>query len=49
MVDLAENFLADLGFRYIRARHKGKSVNIEVDPQQIPMILERDTKKKVED
>jgi uncharacterized protein len=49
MVDQAENFLADLGFRNIRARHQGDTVNIEVDPAQIPQLLESQTRKVVED
>jgi len=49
MVDEAENFLADLGFRNIRARHQGKTVNIEVDPDQIPRLQEKQTRGKVED
>lgn len=49
MVDKAENFLADQGFRNIRARHKGKTVNIEVDPAQIPQLLESKTRTVVEE
>jgi uncharacterized protein len=49
MVDQAENYLADLGFRNIRARHKGDTVNIEVDPAQIPRLLEIGTRREVED
>jgi uncharacterized protein len=49
MVDQAENFLADLGFRNIRARHKGETVNLEVDPAQIPQLNESQTRQKVED
>jgi uncharacterized protein len=48
MVDEAENFLADQGFRNIRARHQGKTVNIEVDPEQIDRLMESDTKSVVE-
>ena len=48
MVDQAENYLTDLGFNYIRARHKGKSVNIEVDPGQVSQLLETTTREKVE-
>ncbi|MFC2098306.1 ATP-dependent sacrificial sulfur transferase LarE [Bacteroidota bacterium] len=48
MVDQAENYLTDLGFRYIRARHKEKTVNIEVDPGQVPQLLETNTKERVE-
>jgi len=49
MVDEAENFLSDLGFRNIRARHQGKTVNIEVDPEQTPRLLESHTRGKVEE
>lgn len=48
MVDQAENYLSDLGFRYIRARHKDDTVKIEVDPQQVPMLLDIGTREKVE-
>jgi uncharacterized protein len=48
MVDQAENFLSDQGFRNIRARHKGDTVKIEVDPSQIPQLLDRETRKNVE-
>ncbi|MFC2115696.1 ATP-dependent sacrificial sulfur transferase LarE [Bacteroidota bacterium] len=48
MVDEAENFLTDLGFRYIRARHKGSSVKIEVDPKQVSRLMEATTWEKVE-
>jgi uncharacterized protein len=48
MVDQAENFLADLGFRNIRARHQGETVNIEVDPSQIPQLLDGRTREVVE-
>jgi pyridinium-3,5-biscarboxylic acid mononucleotide sulfurtransferase len=49
MVDKAENFLADQGFRNIRARHLGDTVNIEVDPFQIPRLLDSPTRKMVEE
>ena len=49
MVDKAENFLADQGFRNIRARHQGETVNIEVDPLQIPQLLDSRTRKVVEE
>jgi uncharacterized protein len=48
MVDEAENYLADLGFRNIRARHQGKTVKIEVDPEQIQLLQEKQTRGKVE-
>jgi uncharacterized protein len=49
MVDQAENFLSDLGFRNIRARHQGETVRIEVDPSQTPQLLDSKTKKLVEE
>ena len=49
MVDEAENFLTDMGFRYIRARHKDNSVNIEVAPEQVSRLMEADTRSRVED
>ena len=49
MVDEAENFLSDLGFRNIRARHQGKTVNIEVDPEQTAQLLESHTRGIVEE
>jgi len=48
MVDEAENYLADLGFRYIRARHQNNSVRIEVDPGQVSQLMDSHTKKGVE-
>lgn len=40
MVDAAENFLSDLGFRNIRARHEKNSIRIEISPSQIKMIAD---------
>lgn len=40
MVDSAENFLSDLGFRNIRARHEKNSIRIEVSPAQIKRIAD---------
>lgn len=40
MVDAAENFLSDLGFRNIRARHEKNSIRIEIAPHQIKMIAD---------
>ena len=49
MVDQAENFLTDLGFRNIRARHRGAAVTIEVDPDQVPRLLDSRIRSEVED
>ena len=48
MVDMAEAFLADLGFRNIRARHTGRSVRIEVDPLQVSQILDTGMKDRID-
>lgn len=40
MVDAAENFLSDLGFRNIRARHEKNSIRIEISPAQIKKIAD---------
>ena len=40
MVDEAENFLSDLGFRNIRARHEKNSIRIEISPLQIKKIAD---------
>lgn len=40
MVEEAENYLSDLGFRNIRARHNGTSVRIEVDAEQVSRLVD---------
>lgn len=40
MVDAAENYLADLGFSHIRARHEKNTLRIEIDPSQIKLIAD---------
>jgi pyridinium-3,5-biscarboxylic acid mononucleotide sulfurtransferase len=40
MVDAAENFLSDLGFKNIRARHEKNSIRIEVSPSQIRLFTD---------
>lgn len=47
MVDEAENFLRDLGFRNIRARHQGKTMKIEVAPDDIKRFFEDNIREKV--
>lgn len=48
MVDQAENYLTDLGFRSIRARHKKNSLRIEVDPGQVSLLQKPEMKNRVE-
>jgi pyridinium-3,5-biscarboxylic acid mononucleotide sulfurtransferase len=47
MVDAAENFLSDLGFRNIRARHEKNSIRIEISPAQIKKIANDDIRMKI--
>ena len=47
MVDSAENFLADLGFRNIRARHEKNSIRIEISPSQIKRIADDQIRLKI--
>jgi len=47
MVDAAENFLADLGFKNIRARHEKDSIRIEVTPSQIKLFTDDILRQKV--
>ena len=47
MVDELENFLFDLGFRNIRARHQGATLKIEVSPAYIKRFFEDEIRLKV--
>lgn len=47
MVDLAENFLSDLGFHNIRARHTGNTLKIEVSPEDINRFFDPALREKV--
>lgn len=40
MVDVIENYLFDLGFRNIRARHQKNTLKIEVSPEQISRFFQ---------
>jgi pyridinium-3,5-biscarboxylic acid mononucleotide sulfurtransferase len=47
MVDAAENFLSDLGFSNIRARHEKDSIRIEISPSQIRLFIDDDLRMRV--
>lgn len=47
MVDRAENFLSDLGFHNIRARHTGKTLKIEVAPEEISRFFDEKIREKI--
>lgn len=40
MVDEAESFIRRLGFRTVRVRHYGATARIELDPEEMPRILD---------
>lgn len=47
MIDKAEAFLRDLGFRQLRVRHHGNIARIEIEPADMPRFLERELKGKI--
>ncbi len=47
MVDKIENYLQDLGFTHIRARHFNKTLKIEVNPAEISRFFKEVVRKKV--
>ena len=47
MVDNMENFLQDLGFSGIRARHHSKTLKIEVNPSEINRFFSDDIRTRV--
>ncbi|MBN2610897.1 MAG: ATP-dependent sacrificial sulfur transferase LarE [Bacteroidales bacterium] len=47
MVDNIENYLRDLGFTNIRARHQNKTLKIEVDETEIKRFFSDDLRKKI--
>ena len=47
MVDKAENFLRDNGFRNIRARHQNNTIKIEVDPDDIKLFFDDDKRNSI--
>lgn len=49
MVDSMENYLQDLGFGNIRARHQNKTLKIEVNPSDIKYFFADELRKKVID
>lgn len=49
MVDDMENFLRDMGFKNIRARHQNKTLKIEVSPYDIKRFFDDDIRIKIVD
>ncbi|AFV02771.1 ATP-utilizing enzyme of the PP-loop superfamily [Dehalobacter sp. UNSWDHB] len=47
MIDLAEQYLHDLGFRQVRVRHHGDIARIEVSPQENTKIVQSDLAQKI--
>lgn len=48
-LDQAEDLLRSLGFRQLRVRHHGDIARIELDPVDIPRMLDEDTRTRVVD
>lgn len=47
MVDKAEQLLLDMGFRQVRVRIHGNMARIEVEPEEISRIAEKDNREKI--
>ncbi len=47
MVDKAEQLLLDLGFHQVRVRIHGAMARIEVDPEELPRLVEPDLRREV--
>jgi len=48
-VDQAEEFLRSLGFRQVRVRHHGTVARIEVEPEELPRLLEIGLREQIAD
>lgn len=49
MVDRAEQFLLDMGFRQVRVRMHGDLARVEVLQQELPVLMQEDNRAKVYD
>ncbi len=49
MVEEAEKFLKELGFKIVRVRHHGRLARIEVDKEEIKKFFDEELRKKVTD
>ncbi|MBQ6666429.1 MAG: hypothetical protein IJM68_12680, partial [Synergistaceae bacterium] len=49
MVERAENFLRDMGFRQLRVRIHGDMARIEILPEDFGKILSEDTRTRIYD
>jgi len=46
-ISLSESYLHSLGIRQLRVRHHGDIARIEIDPQDMPLILDKETREKI--
>ena len=46
-IDAAETFLRELGFRQVRVRHHGEIARIEVGPEEVERLLDRDLRSRI--
>ncbi len=47
MIQEAETLLADLGFRQFRVRHHGDVARIEVEPEEVPRMVEKPVRDRI--
>ncbi len=47
MIDRAESFLRELGFRQVRVRHHENIARIEVPPEEMPRFFEKELNKRI--
>jgi len=47
MVDESERYIRQLGFRNVRVRLESDTARIEVDPENIALLAEKNTSKKI--
>ena len=49
MIDRAESFLRELGFRQVRVRHHENIARIEVPPEEMPRFFEKGLNERISD
>jgi uncharacterized protein len=47
MIQEAETLLANLGFKQFRVRHHGDVARIEVEPEDLPRVVEKPTRERI--
>ncbi len=47
MIDKAEEFIIELGFKQVRVRHYGDLARIEIYPEEMGRLLDESLRKKI--